>query len=153
MKMRWLDSITNSMDMDLSKLRQTVKERVAWHTAVHEVTKSWTCLVAAQQQQQHTYGLPRWLSGKEYACQYRRCWRHRFDAQIMKISWRKWQPTPVFLPGKSHRQRGLEGYSPWDCRELDMTEHSFTHMCTHTHTHTLLWRCHGLKHDLKLLDH
>ena len=42
MKMRWLDSITNSMDMDLSKLRQTVKERGAWHTAVHEVTKSWT---------------------------------------------------------------------------------------------------------------
>ena len=32
------------------------------------------------------------------------------------------QPTPVFLPGKSHRQRSLEDYSLWGCKELDMTE-------------------------------
>ena len=32
-----------------------------------------------------------------------------------------WQPTPVFLPGKSHGQRSLAGYSPWDQKELDMT--------------------------------
>ena len=31
-------------------------------------------------------------------------------------------PTPVFLPGKSYGQRSLTGYSPWDCKELDMTE-------------------------------
>ena len=35
---------------------------------------------------------------------------------------RKWQPTPVFLPGESHGQRSLEGYGPWDRKELDMTE-------------------------------
>ena len=35
---------------------------------------------------------------------------------------RKWQPTPVFLPGESHGQRSLEGYSPWGHKELDMTE-------------------------------
>ena len=35
---------------------------------------------------------------------------------------RKWQPTPVFLPGKSHGQRGLAGYSPWGPKESDMTE-------------------------------
>ena len=36
---------------------------------------------------------------------------------VGKIPWRrKWQPTPVFLPGKLHKQRTLEGYSPWDCR-------------------------------------
>ena len=35
---------------------------------------------------------------------------------------RKWQPTPVFLPGKSHGQRGLEGYSPWVPKESGMTE-------------------------------
>ena len=46
---------------------------------------------------------------------------------------RKWQPTPVFLPGESHGQRSLADYSPWGCKELDMTER-LTH--THTHTHT-----------------
>ena len=33
-----------------------------------------------------------------------------------------WQPTPVFLPGESHGQRSLAGYSPWGCKELDTTE-------------------------------
>ena len=33
-----------------------------------------------------------------------------------------WQPTPVFLPGESHGQRGLAGYSPWGHNELEMTE-------------------------------
>ena len=35
---------------------------------------------------------------------------------------KEWQPTPVFLPEKSHGQRSLAGYSPWDCKEWDMTE-------------------------------
>ena len=47
-----------------------------------------------------------------------------------KINWgfsggirgRQWHPTPVLLPGKSHRWRSLVGFSPWGCKESDMTE-------------------------------
>ena len=60
------------------------------------------------------------LSGKESACQ---CRRHGFNPWVRNIPQRrKWQPTPVFLPGKSHRQRSLVGYSPWDPKESDTTE-------------------------------
>ena len=52
----------------------------------------------------------------------RRFKRPGFNPWIGKIPWRRaWQPTPVFLPGKYYGQR-LEGYSPWGCKELDMTE-------------------------------
>ena len=48
--------------------------------------------------------------------------RSWFDPQVRKTPWRrKWQPTPVFLPGESHEQRSLAGYSPWGCKELDMS--------------------------------
>ena len=44
------------------------------------------------------------------------------------MPWRKtWQPTPVFLPGKSHGQRSLVGYSPWGRKELDTTEQLHFH--------------------------
>ena len=70
----------------------------------------------------------RWCSGTESTYQCRRCWRCEFDPWIGKIPWRrKWQPTPVFFPGKSHGQRSLPGYSPWDHRESDMTEWLSTH--------------------------
>ena len=46
---------------------------------------------------------------------------------VQSLGWenpleKEWQPTPVFLPEKSHGQRSLAGYSPWDCKEWDMTE-------------------------------
>ena len=57
------------------------------------------------------FWLPWWFSSKESACQ---CRRLRFDPCAGKIPWRReWLPTLVFLPGKSHGQRSLAGYSPW----------------------------------------
>ena len=61
-------------------------------------------------------------SGKERSCQCRRHKRHRLDPWIRKIPWRRaWQRTPEFLPGESHGQRSLVGYSK-AAKELDMTE-------------------------------
>ena len=68
-------------------------------------------------------GLPRWLSGKESACQ---CTRHGLDPWVRKIPWRrKGEPSAVILPGKFHGPRSLAGYSPWDCK-------SQTRLNTHT---------------------
>ena len=65
-------------------------------------------------------GLPRWLSGKGCNCSCRWC---RFNPWVREIPWsRKWQPSPVCLPGKSHGQRSLVGCSPWCLKELDTTE-------------------------------
>ena len=51
------------------------------------------------------------------------CGTTGFDPWVRKIPWRrKWQPTPVFLSGKSHERRSLAGYGPWGCKESDTTE-------------------------------
>ena len=51
-----------------------------------------------------------------------------FNLWVGNVPWRrKWQLTPVFLPGKSHGQSSLVGYSPWGRKELDTTEHTHTH--------------------------
>ena len=48
-----------------------------------------------------------------------------FHPWVMKIHWRKkWQHTPILLPGKFHGQRSLAGYSPWGCKTLDTTKHA-----------------------------
>ena len=65
-------------------------------------------------------GFPRCLSDKQFTCQ---CRRSRFDP--CRFYWRKkWQSTPVFLPGESHGQKSLVGCSPWGRKESDMTEHA-----------------------------
>ena len=64
--------------------------------------------------------LPRRLSGQESTCQCRRC---GFYPRVRKIPWRrKWQPTPVFSPRKSHGQSSLAGHRPWGHKESDTTE-------------------------------
>ena len=60
--------------------------------------------------------------GKEYTYQYRRHKKHVFDPWVGKILWRRaWQPTLALLPGESHGQRSLVGYSPWRHKESDTT--------------------------------
>ena len=55
---------------------------------------------------------PRWCNGKESTCQYRKHKRCGFDLWVGKIPWsRKWQPTPIFFPGKFHGRRSLADYS------------------------------------------
>ena len=66
---------------------------------------------------------PGGASGKESACQSRRHKTHRFDPGVGNITWRrKWQPTPVFLPGESQGRGSLVGCCLWGRTELDTTE-------------------------------
>ena len=68
--------------------------------------------------------LPAGAVAKNSACQCRRCERLRFDPWVGKIPWRReWQTAPIFLPGESHGQGSLVGYSPGGRKESDVTEH------------------------------
>ena len=79
----------------------------------HSKTFFFFILLADHTHAHISLGLPTRLSGKESAGQCRRRKRFGFSPWVGKIPWRrKWQPSPVFLPGKSHGQRSLVGYSP-----------------------------------------
>ena len=85
----------------------------------HMYTYDWFMLIFGRSQHSCVKQLPSILKKSTMCLQCRRC---GFDLLVGKIPWRrKWQHTPVFLFGKSHRQRNLADYSPWRCKELDTT--------------------------------
>ena len=99
--------LANSMTEEPSGL-QSIESQTVRHD-----WSDWACMHARKERM----GLPRWLRGKESTCQWRRHRRHRFDPWVGKVPWRrKWQPISVFLPGISHGQRSLVGYTPWGHR-------------------------------------
>ena len=117
----WEDSLEEGMATHSSILGQ----RISWteepgrleSIGSHRVRHDWSNMYAYA----HTTweGLPRWLSGKEST---RQCKRRRFNPWVGKVSWRrKWLPTPVLLPRKSHGRRSLASYSPWGDTELSTT--------------------------------
>ena len=97
----------------------TSGDDVIWELDLLPVTVQWNLI-----QYMSPQGFPSSASGKELSCQCRRCKRCGFDPWVRKIPRRrKWQPTPIFLLGKSHGQRSLSGYSLCGHKESDMTEH------------------------------
>ena len=109
------------------------------------------CILVHQEVWSHTYTC-RWYSGKESACQCRRHRRHGFKPWVGKVPWRrKWQPTPVFLPGKFQGQRSIGRLQSIRLQRIGhnlMTKHTtytytkifYLYIYTHIHIYTYIDR-------------
>ena len=116
--------------------RRIPMDREAWWAAVHgsqRVRHGWATEHSTAFHCAHTPHLfyelsscwPLWLLWFLGIISHFSPWRLRWESVCLQCGrhWgRKWQPTPVLLPGKSHGQRSLVGYSPWGHRESDTTE-------------------------------
>ena len=112
---------TQGSNLGLLHCRQTLYCLSHQGSLVEIVLLSSFCLLRCFTCQEK--GFAAGASGKEPVCQSRRPKGYRFYPWIGKMPWKRAeQPPPVFMPGESHGQRSLVSYSPWSCKESDMTE-------------------------------
>ena len=128
-RMRWLDGITDSMDMVLGGLQELVMDREAWRAAVHGVAKSWTRL--------SDWTELNWTERLERASLVAEMVKNlpaMQESQVRSLGWEDpleegMATHASILAWRIPWTRSLTGYSPWGCKELDMTE-QLTHMHT-----------------------